>query len=167
MKLKQVLQQFLDEEKWEDEIGFDEYDQSYFIATNFVIMGQTYQLHIATYEIHREIKVVLSPPMKISTDRRDDAYRLINDLNLRIRAGNLEMNDDGMLYYRWSISVEGVEATPQQFGKLLTTAISIFDEIRTASLGAVAFTKLPIDQVLSDYNLAVEQLSQPQDASLH
>ena len=167
MKLKQVFQQFLDEEKWEDKIEFDGYDHSDFVATNFVIMGQTYQLHIATYENLREIKVVLTPPIKFSASRRDDACRLVNDLNLRIRAGNLEINNDGMLYYRWNISVEGVEATPRQFNALLSTAISVFDEIRTASLGAVAFTQLPIDQVLFEYNSAVANLSRPLDVNLH
>ena len=81
---------------------------------------------------------------------------MLNHLNLRMGYGNLEMAEDGAAYYRWALDVEGATASPEQFGNLIGAASSAFDEIRSAAIGAAAFTKLSAEQIIGEYQAAVE-----------
>jgi hypothetical protein len=68
LALKDVLQQFLDSENWEDQIAHDDLDNTDFISAGFVIAGQRYRLILITAEVPQTIRVVLVSPLRIPKD---------------------------------------------------------------------------------------------------
>jgi hypothetical protein len=155
MALKDVLQQFLDSEQWQDEIAHDDRDDTDFISTGFQIDGQRYRLILITAELPVTLRVVLISPLKIPKARARGAAIVLNALNVRLAYGNLEMDEEGSVYFRWGMDVEGATAVPMQFGHLINAATSAFDELRTAAIGAAAFSKQPAEDIIDEYKIAL------------
>jgi hypothetical protein len=156
MQLKDVLQQFLNSEEWKDEIEHDDSDNTDFISTRYGIKGQTYDLQLTADQDRQVIRVLMVSPITMPGGRRTEAAIVVNGLNSRMGFGNLGINDDGAIYYRWAMDVEGATAAPQQFANMVAMAASAFDNIRCAALGAAAFSKQSGEEILKDYQEAVE-----------
>lgn len=167
MFLKDVLQQFLNEEEWKDEINHDDNDDTDYIDTGYQIDGQNYRLILITDEESQLLKVTLVSPIKIPKPRMKETTFVLNFLNLRLPVGHLAVSlDDGTLYYRWEISVDGATAAPQQFRTLIGAASGAFDEIRSAAIGAAAFSKASVEEIFKDYDEAVNKAAE-QPPSTH
>ena len=82
-----------------------------------------------TFQDRQEIKVILSSPISVPEARRNDAPLIINRLNLRLGVDNLELTEEGKVYYRWSFGVEGSVASPAQIRNMLMSGMRAFDEI--------------------------------------
>jgi len=61
------------------------------------------------------------------------------------------MDEDGAVYYRWGMDVEGSTASPTQFRNLVVGASASFDEPRCAAIGAAAFTVRSGEKIIGDY----------------
>ena len=161
MPLKDVLQQFLNEEEWKDEINHDADDDTDYINTGYQIDGQNYRLILITDEESQLLKVTLVSPIKIPKLRMKEATFVLNFLNLRSPVGNLAMSfEDGTLFYRWEISVGGATAATQQFRTLIGAASGAFDEIRSAAIGAAAVSKVSVEDIYKDYDEAVKKAAE-------
>jgi hypothetical protein len=168
MALKDVLQQFLDDEQWHDQIAHDDRDNTDFINTGLQIDGQRYRLILMTAELPVTLRVVLISPLKVPKTRAREAAIVLNALNVRLAFGNHEMDDEGSIYFRWGIDVEGATAVPMQFGHLINAATSAFDELRTAAIGAAAFSKQSAEDIIAEYKSAADRLSEEaRPASFH
>src|SRR5271155_2105432 len=98
MALKDVLQQWLDEAEWEDEIRHDDDDDTDFVSTSIEIGGQGYRLLLINDEARQTVRVSLFSPIKIPQHRAKEAACVLNFLNVHIAFGNFEMNDGGIVY---------------------------------------------------------------------
>jgi hypothetical protein len=156
MQLKDILQQFLDLEEWKDKIVHDDGDNTDFIDTRMEIDGQVYTLQLVTDQENQVIRAILISPMAMPERRRMEGAIVVNGLNNRMSFGNLGILDDGRLYYRWAMTMDGIAATPQQFGSMVGAASSAFDNIRGAAIGAAAFSKQSAEEILRDYYEAAE-----------
>jgi hypothetical protein len=155
MALKDVLQQFLDSEQWEDRIAHDDGDNTDFINTGFVIDGQRYRLILITAEVPETIRVVLISPLRVPKARSREAAIVLNALNVHMAYGNFELDDEGSVYFRWGFDVEGATAVPRQFGHLINAGTSAFNELRASVIGAAAFSKQPAETIISEYKKAI------------
>jgi hypothetical protein len=158
MSLKNVLQEFLKEMDWKDEINHNDDNNTDYISTVLLIGGQNYQLILIADEHAQLLKIVLLSPITIPTHRMKEATFVLNFLNIRVPVGNFATSlDDGTFYYRWEISVEGATAAPQQFRTLLGAATQAFNDTRNSAIGAVAFSKLPVEEIYKEYDEAVKK----------
>jgi len=155
MQLKDVLQQFMNVEDWKDEIEHDDSDNTDFINTKFDIDGQVHTLLLITDQDNQTIKVMMVSPIKIPKPRTKEAAIVMNGLNNRINYGNIGFRDDGTIYYRWTMDVEGATAASQQFATMVAAASSAFDTLRGTAIGAAAFSKQSGDEILKDYQKEV------------
>ena len=92
MPLKDLLQQFLNEEEWKDEINHDDDDDTDYINTGYQIDSQNYRLILITDEESQLLKVTLVSPIKIPKLRMKEATFVLNFLNLRSPVGNLAVS---------------------------------------------------------------------------
>src|ERR1700721_4242595 len=150
MQLKDVLQQFLDSREWKDEIEHDDSDNTDFFSTRYGIDGQTYILQLTADQDDQIIRVMMVSPIKVPQPRRTEAAVVVNGLNSRFGFGNLGVNDDGTIYYRWAMDVGGATAAPQQFANMVVMAASVFENM-SAAIGAGAFSKQSGVEILKDY----------------
>jgi hypothetical protein len=95
-------------------------------------------------------------PIKIPKPRMKEAAVVMNGLNNGLSVGNLGFQDDGTIYYRWTIDVEGATAATQQIATMITAAASTFESSRSSAIGATAFSKQSGEEILKDYQEAVE-----------
>ena len=123
MALKDVFQQFLNDVEWEDEIAHDDSDDTDFISTGCQIDSQRYRLKYDYLRESSDDQNFARLSIWIAEDRAREAAFVLNDLNLRMGYGNLEMAEDGAgLNHRWALDVEGATASPEQFGNLIGAA---------------------------------------------
>jgi hypothetical protein len=168
MALRDLLQQFLDSEQWEDQIAHDDSDNTDFISTGFVIDGQRYRLILITAEGPQTIRVVLISPLKVPKARLREAAIVLNALNVAMAYGNFELDDEGSVYFRWGFDVEGAKAVRMQFGHLINAGTSAFNELRASVIGAAAFSKQSAETIISDYRKAIARpLEEVPEAIVH
>lgn len=166
MALKGIMQQFLDEVDWKDEIEHDNDDATDFVSTGLQIDGQNYRLILITDENAQTIRVSLVSPIRIPKLRVKEAAFVLNAINLRIRFGNLELDDEGVVYYRWGMDIEGGTASPTQFRNLISAASASFDGPRCAAIGASAFTRKTGESIIKEYVKAMEGINRNSDGVL-
>jgi hypothetical protein len=155
MALKDVLQQFLDSENWEDQIAHDDSDNTDFISTGLVIDGQRYRLILIAAEVLQTIRLVLISPLKVPKARSRETAIVLNALNVHMAYGNFEMDDEGSVYFRWGFDVEGATAVPEQFGHLINAGTSAFNQLRASVIGAASFSKQPAETIILEYKKAI------------
>jgi hypothetical protein len=160
MTLKVLFQKALTELEWEDEIKHDESDNTDYINTGFTIDGQTYRLTLYTDEEKQFLSILMKSPINIPRIRHTEAAVVINALNTRMRLGNLECNDEGGVYYRWTMDVEDSTPSTTQLKNMIRSASGVFDELRVGAIGSVAFTKLSASEILSEYESNIEKMQQ-------
>ena len=159
MSLKDVFQSYLNEMEWEDEIQHDEDANSDYIVTQYSIDDQAYTLQLSTHEDRQQLKIVMQSPISIPQKRFDVACQIVNFINARMPVGNLEIGENGIVYYRWSIDVEGSNAATMQFKKMVAAAGNAFDQIRAPAIVAAALTKQNVKEIMDDYIESLEVLS--------
>jgi hypothetical protein len=156
MSLKDLFQEALNELEWEDEILHDEDVDTDYINTSYGIDGQSYRLQIVTDEDSQTIRVMMMSPIRIPKARMREAAYVLNFLNTGIRAGNLQMSEDGSIHYRWNLDVEGSTPSTKQFVNMISAGAGTFDEIRCTAIGTAAFTKQPAEDIFKDLNAMIE-----------
>ena len=157
MTLKDVLQQFLNENEWEDKIEHNDDDDADFINTGYQIEGQNYRLILSANEPRQVLNVLLFSPIKVPKARAKEATFLLNFLNVMLSCGNCELAEDGSVYFRWAIDVDGATAAPKQFGTLVGAAAAAFNEATSSSIGAVAFTKQSGEDIIEEFRRVTEK----------
>ncbi len=163
MTLKETLQAFLDELDWEDEIG--EHEGEHFIDTGYKVEAQRCRLQFITNEATQLIRVSLRSPISVPDDRRVVGAVVLNALNLRLPVGALHMDEDGVIYFAWAIDVEGSGASTKQFVNMVAAAGSAFDRVRTAAIGAAAYTQFSAKRILAEYHAALDEMMEAERAA--
>jgi hypothetical protein len=157
MSLKDVLQEFMNGEEWEDEIQHDDSDNTDFVNTQIDIDGQIHTLLLLTDDDNHLMQVAMFSPIVVPKERRNDACVLVNGLNNRMRYGNLLIQDSGNFAWRWAVNVEGIIAAPIQIANMFRVAVGAFDTLRRDAMGAAAFSKQSGKELLDNYFKASEE----------
>jgi hypothetical protein len=160
MPLKDLLQQALGELEWQGKIHHDDKDDSDFIRTSYQIGDQKYGLLLVVGETTKTISLTVISSIKIPVARLKEAAFVINHLNYGLSFGNLELSGDGNVYFRWGLDVEGATPGTRQIHNLIGAAGSAFSEFRVGAIGDVAFTELPGEKIIADYDSAVGGLGE-------
>lgn len=155
MSLKDVLESFLSEMGWEDEISRDELHDELIIATGVTLGDQGYRTYIQTHEQSQFIKIFMYCPFSVPIERMDVAPVVINRLNVDLPAGHIEMMGDGTVRYRHFVDVENATASAALVQNMLAGACSTFtDDARLKAIGALRFTSAPISVIIEEYEAA-------------
>jgi hypothetical protein len=151
MSLKKLLQQALDELKWQGQIQHDDKDDTDYIRTSYRINDQKYGLLIVVGEATKTISLTVISSIKIPASRIKEAAFVVNHLNYGLSFGNLEISGDGDVYFRWGLDVEGSTPGTKQIYNLISAAGSAFSEFRVGAIGDSAFTELSGEKIIADY----------------
>lgn len=156
MALKDVFQLALTEWEWEDAIEHDDDDDTDYIRTATIMFDQRYSLVMYTDEDRQWITISVKSPVVIPKNRFEDAAVLLNRFNLGLKFGRFTTYDvDGGLIYSNTLDVEGLNVTPIVFTNLRDSAGFAFSEHRCNAIGALAFTKQAVVDIISDYEASI------------
>lgn len=156
MTLKDVLQQFLNEMEWHDDITYDADIDEHVVATSIVVDEKTYRLFLHTDEPLKLLKIFLYVPFDLPRDRLETASSVVNVLNRSLHTGHLEVFETGEIRYRNAVDVENIEASAAFFHNLLAAACGTFQRRPMINaLGSLTFTSSSQDQIISEFDAAL------------
>lgn len=160
MALKEVFQLALDEWGWEDKIEHDDDDDTDIIRTVTTMFDQNYSCLIWTDEERQWITISVKSPVVIPKTRFADGAVLVNRMNLGLRFGRFTIyEEDGGLIFSNTIDLEAIEANPVIFTNLRDSAGFAYSEYRCNAFGALAFTKQPVETIISEYETSITSSS--------
>lgn len=161
MTIKQVFQAALNEWEWEDEIEYDESDDTDIVKTSYSIDEKRYSFVMWSDERRQWISISVKSPLSIPDARRADGALLLNYFNSGMSIGKFTMGmNDGYVYYSNTIDIEGTEAVPMLFSNMRIAAASAFGEQRFSAIAAVAYTKQKLKSIIDEFAQALNAPSE-------
>ena len=156
MALNAILQAALDSWGWEDAIEHDSNDGSDFVTTTITLDDQRFRITLVADEARQWLTIILRVPFTIPPSRQTDGVALVNQLNRGLGMGHFVLEHDGAVDCQHTVDVEDAEPSAALYRNMLSGLIGALSAPRVAALGAVAFTRVPLAQVLDDLAAAME-----------
>lgn len=153
MKLTTMIQNWLDEAGWKDDIEIDPEARTARVIALDEIDGHFYRLFIEADEGRQQLAVYMYGCIGIPAARYAEACKLVNRINCRIGRGRIAAISDGPFQYKAVVDIAG-ECNA-------TTAIdNMFDGGRRAfkdwanGMGQLIFCGKSADQILEELDKA-------------
>ena len=122
MRCTQAIQDFLDQQEWNDEIEINEDRTAGRLATSMTLNEQSCRLYVEAEETEERVYVYLYFPIQTPPARLPDVVRLLNRINAPMKLGRLACFDDGdanAIQYKASIDVEDGTIVGTQIASML------------------------------------------------
>lgn len=149
--MKTVLEIFVAEKEWDDEIELDDESGSHYLVTHIKIMNQVFELEVYGDDQRDRLSLFLTPPFRATEGTNADLCQLFNYLNERyLYSGRLSVDMSGRIKYKAVIDTDNLEPSAAMIDNLLGSAIALFDN-QMEPIAAVAMTNRTFAETLADY----------------
>jgi hypothetical protein len=157
MKLPNVVQTFLDDMGWDDEITIDESAGLSQLKTGVSINDQPYTLVIETDEQRSWIVLFLyNLSSNVPEKRMSEACHLVNAINNRVQMGKIMVTKAaGPFRFVHAVDLEGVEASGIVVQNMYSAGVGVFT-VWADALSAVALTKTSAEEILKEIDQQAE-----------
>ena len=152
-----VMQQYLAQEGWGDEIAIDEDDDA-LIKTTLSFDGQTHPLYIEGLTSIQNFKVHLYSSFSVPPHRQDEIAILLNFINVRLFLGRfaLRISDEAApIQFLSSFDMEEGEMSAKMIFNMVGAGVHALSRYRD-SLAAVALTKTSAREAINEFLLSEE-----------
>jgi|GEM_PF-1535502 len=152
MPLSAVVQAFMDQKGWEDEIEITEDRTHSTVETTIGINDQAHNLFIEVEEPAQRVHVYLYSPYKLPPRRVDAMVKILNRINNQLQLGRLTCNDGddaSPIQFMCGIDVEGGTLAAAQVDMMYGYGANAF-QTWGELLAAVALTKRPAEELWSE-----------------
>ncbi|MEI8186827.1 MAG: hypothetical protein WCG19_09025 [Chlorobiaceae bacterium] len=141
MRLARLIEEFIAEKEWDDEIEKDVENGMCQLSTSLSINNQSFRLYIEGDENRNFLFLYLYAPFSIIEGKYVDACMLFNFINnIYVYPGRLTAGDDGSIRYIDIIDVENFEPSIEIIQNMLGNGVSLFNN-NTEEIAAVALTQ--------------------------
>ena len=124
---------------------------------NYDIDGLSeYRLHIEACTIADRLRFHLYSPIKIPKKRQAIACVVLNHINHNIQIGSLQ-TAEGTVRYTYTIDAEGLTVPVDWLSSMRTHMLRMFSPKVAEAIGAIAFTKMPADEIIARFEEAEEE----------
>ncbi len=148
IKAEKLLTDWLNSNKWEDEVEARE--EGAFVMNSGVGVGQqSYRLFVEASDKTHCVDVFLYTPYAVKTARRGEVLELINYINGVIAQGRFRLADDGIIGYRHRIDCEGMSPIAKSIDLMLGPAWEWCKKFDDAFV-AVGLTKVSAKEAIED-----------------
>jgi len=152
MRLADKVQDWLDEQDWEDAIERDEVAQTAELHTIYRVQNQPCDLFINTIEEKHWISLFLYLPFRARNEKRADVMQLCNRINATYsQFGSLHVLPNSRIRFRHTLDVEGAELSTIAIQRMLEAAGQLIDHF-LSDLAAVALTSLTAQAVFERFD---------------
>jgi hypothetical protein len=148
-KYNGILEQWLKERGWDDEIEFDLEKQQFQISTSIGLSDFTFRLYVEVDEARDLFDVYLYTLFEVKKSRRRGCYAVLNDINAGIGQGRFVVTDRGAIQYNHRIDVEGAAPTHITIERMVAPALA-FCQIWVPALYAAATSKQEADEIIDN-----------------
>lgn len=152
MKLAEVIETFVAENEWKDEIKKNDDTGECQLATGMNICNQPFDLYVEGDEETELLSLFLYPPFKVMEGKFVDACMLFNYLNDGYMfRGRITVSDKGRIRYREVIDTENLETSASMVHNMLFSGVKMF-EMHMEAIAAVALTRKTYEAVREEYD---------------
>lgn len=149
MKLTHLVDAWLKEEEWEDEIKINHANKTSRVRTGITHKGTDFLVFIEVDEEQEWLFVFCYTPFAVSKERFAVAYELLNRINLEIALGRFAINSKGEFQFSVAADQDGAEFTPRVIGNLMDAAMGACGKWVPA-LAKLVYTQLTVEQILKE-----------------
>jgi len=149
MHLSAVVQAWMDEQGWQDEIEIGDNRSSSQVAVTVEIAGQPHRLFLGCNEKTERFSVFIYSTFNVPPGRRDGMARILNRVHRWSPFGRAAFDDDAdasPVQFVCTIDVAGGSLTTKQVDTMYDWGTEFF-EYWGSLLAAVAMTKRPEDEL--------------------
>lgn len=151
MSLLQILESFVEEKEWDDEVESIDESGTCRISTELEIAGQDFELVVYGEEDSERLILYLMPPFRALDTKLLECCQLFNYLNDRyLYAGMLSLDKGGRIMYKNVLDTDDIDPVPALIHNMLKSGWSLFTT-HIEAIAAVAVTTKRFDEVLAEY----------------
>ncbi|WP_223267047.1 type III secretion system chaperone family protein [Chlorobium phaeovibrioides] len=152
MELVKVIEAFVKELEWNDEVELDPETGDSALGTNMEIRNQIFDLYIDGRQEQETLALHLYPPFNVIEGKSMDAVLLCNYINDHYSyQGRLTLTDGGRIRYREVLDSEDIEPAPAILHNMLSSGVSLF-KAHIEQIAAVALTRKSYESVREEYD---------------
>ena len=150
---KKILEEFLSIREWEDELGFNESSEEWYINTGVSIGEHSGRLIVEGRDSTGIVGIYFYFMTKCKDGKIDEMVKLLNWANRCSFMGNFECFPDGTVRWKQKFDCENAALTGFGLSQNVQHGWDVAGTYADAIM-AVAFTKASADEAIAEFNEA-------------
>lgn len=152
MKIAEIIEAFVVDNEWDDEVEKNEATGESTLATHIGICNQAFDLYVEGDEETEWLSLFLYPPFKVIEGKFVDACMFFNYLNDNyMYRGRITITDNGRIRYKEIIDTEHLTPSVAMIHNMLFSGLKLFENNMEA-IGAIALTKKTYESIREEYD---------------
>lgn len=151
MSLLQILESFVEEKEWDDEVDSIDESGTCRMSTRLEIANQVFELDIYDEDESERLTLCLMPPFRALEAKLLDCCQLFNYLNDGyLYPGRISLDKGGRIMYKDVLDTDDIDPVPALIHNMLKSGRSLFTS-HIEAIATVAVTGKRFDEVLAEY----------------
>jgi len=145
MKYQKLLQDWVKEKEWDDEVNYNEETNESVVNFKVNIDDQLFNTYIEGHEEKDWLSIYMYGPFNIKKNKSGEILKLFNRIHGATYYGRLVLQDDGMIQYKQIMPLDGVEPSTSLVSNVYSTAVQIYDTWLD-DIAEIGLTKTTFDE---------------------
>ena len=145
MKYQKLLQEWVKEKEWDDEITYDQEANKSLLNFKVNINDQFFNTYIEGDEERDWLFIFMYCPFNVKKEKESDVLKLFNHIHGATYYGRLVLLDEGIVQYKQIMPLSGVEPNISLVQNVYSTAILVY-ETWLEDIAEVGLTKTSFKQ---------------------
>ena len=150
MKYLKLLQEWVKEKEWDDEVTYDKEANTSAVNFKVNIKDQLFSTYIEGDETRDWLSIFMYSPFNLKAEKENDVLKLFNRIHLSTYYGRLVLHEEGVVQYKQHMPLDGVEPSTSLVSNVYSTAIQIYetwlDDIAEIGLTRTTFEEWEANQ---------------------
>lgn len=156
MKITAMIQNWLDEAGWKDDIEIDSEARTARVITLYELDGHIYRLFIEADEGRHRLAVYMYGSIGIPAARYAEACKLANRINCTMGIGRIAAISDGNFQYKALVDIEGGSPATTMIDNMFEGGTTVFKDWSN-EMGQLIFSGKSADQIFEEFEKAHRQ----------
>ena len=127
MKYQKLLQEWLKEKEWDDEVSYDKETNESVVNFKVNINDQLFNTYIEGNDEKDWLSIFMYGPFNLKKEKEKDILKLFNRIHGATYYGRLVLHDEGLIQYKSVMPLDGVEPSTSLVQNVYSTAILVFE----------------------------------------
>jgi hypothetical protein len=154
LKYEVIIKEFLTAREWDDELEIDLENMTASLNTGVNYEGGTLKLIIEAFDPSDLVDVFIYYGFNAKKTKLEETTRLMNEINLRWRAGTFMVLPDGRVRWHHRVDFEGSQPTGKSIEQMVSAGFAAVEKYSDV-VSAVAITKQTAVSAIEEYDAAM------------
>ena len=145
MKYQKLLQEWVKEKEWDDEVTHNEETNESIVNFKVNINDQLFNTYIEGHEEKDWLSIYMYGPFNIKKDKAGEILKLFNRIHGSTYYGRLVLQDEGVIQYKQIMPLGNVECSTGLIQDVYATAILVY-EYWVDDIAEIGLTKTTFEE---------------------